>query len=282
MPQFLPDIAAMRVILASLLGIFWALAGPACGFAAAARVPLPPPRPHIRTQPQSFAEAMAGVDFNPADETAAPTPCDRRVSTIAEIKLLPWMIGPGACGGHDMVALHAVTVPDGTRVAMLPAPVLRCAMAESVAAWVRDAAAPDVKAAGGRLRAVDTYDDYDCRPRNRRPGAKLSEHGKGNAVDIRALTLTDGRVIGLTDMGVDKRLRESLRDAACRRFTTVLGPGADPYHSGHVHLDIEARHNGYRICQWEVRVPPPPPKPGDLVKVPLPPVRGQRSDIGHR
>ena len=87
---------------------------------------------------------------------------------------------------------------------------------------------------------------------------------------MRAFTLADGRVIQLTDMTVDRHLREQLRDAACQRFTTVLGPGADPYHSGHVHLDLEARHNGYRICQWEVRVPPPPPKPGELAEVPLP------------
>jgi hypothetical protein len=38
----------------------------------------------------------------------------------------------------------------------------------------------------------------------------------------------------------------------------VLGPGADSYHNGHIHLDILERSHGSRICEWDVREPPPP------------------------
>ena len=62
----------------------------------------------------------------------------------------------------------------------------------------------------------------------------------------------------LTDEIVAKPLREALRDSACHRFTTVLGPGADSYHNNHIHLDILERTHGLRICQWDVREPPPP------------------------
>ena len=169
---------------------------------------------------------------------------------------MPRLIGPGACGGGDMVRLDAVLLADKARVEIKPAPVLRCDMAESLAAWVRDEAAPRVAKAGMALRSVDTYDDFECRGRNRVVGAKLSEHGKGNAVDVRALTLADKRVIGLTDMTAPKDLREGLRESACARFTTVLGPGSDGYHESHIHLDLAERRNGYRICQWDVREPP--------------------------
>lgn len=253
----------MRLLLA-LLALISSLS---CGLAAARIVPLPRPRPPIWHMPRSYAEAAAGLDLDPAQLTADPTPCDRRLVTVAAIRPLPRLIGPGACGGRDMVELKSVLLPGKRRVAIRPAPILRCAMAEQLAGWIRDAAS-DVDAVGATLRTVDTYDDYECRTRNRVPDAKLSEHGKGNAVDVRAFTLANGRFIRLTDMAVDKHLRESLRDAACRRFTTVLGPGADPYHSGHIHLDLEARHNGYRICQWEVNVPPP--KLGETLQVPLP------------
>ena len=104
-------------------------------------------------------------------------------------------------------------------------------MAESLACWIRDDAAPRVAALGGGLRSVDNYDDFECRSRNRMFGAKLSNHGKGIAIDVRSFTLADGRVIGLTDMTAPKDLREALRDSACRRFTTVLGPGADRHHA---------------------------------------------------
>jgi hypothetical protein len=37
----------------------------------------------------------------------------------------------------------------------------------------------------------------------------------------------------------------------------VLGPGSDGYHEEHIHLDLAERRNGYKLCQWEIREPPP-------------------------
>ena len=224
---------------------------------AVQNVPLPRPRPPAWPEPHSFAEA-AGPDFNTADVTSAPSDCNQRVATIAVIELLPRLIGPGECGGRDMVRLDAVLLPDYRRVEVRPTAVLRCAMAESFAAWVRDEASAQVAALGAAPRGIETYGSYECRGRNNVLDAKLSEHGKGNAIDVRALILAGDRRIELTDETVAKPLREALRDSACHRFTTVLGPGADSYHSNHIHLDILERTHGSRICQWDVREPPPP------------------------
>jgi hypothetical protein len=270
-----PDIASMR----RLIAILW-LAGACSGIAAAEDVPLPRPRPTLPpawAEPHSFREA-AGPNFNSADVTDKLSDCDERLAKIAAIVPMPRLIGPGACGGGDMVRVDAVLLPDRKRIDIKPAPYLRCAMAESLAAWIRDEAAPRVLKAGAALRSVETYDDFECRGRNRVVGARLSEHGKGNAVDVRAFTLADNRVIGLTDMTAPKDLRESIRASVCARFTTVLGPGSDGYHEAHIHLDLAERHNGYRICQWEVREPPKPepPKPepqkpeAEIASVPLP------------
>jgi hypothetical protein len=222
-------------------------------------VPLPRPRPPSWPEPHSFAEA-AGPDFNTADVTSTPSDCDQRLATIAAIELLPRLIGPGECGGRDMVRLNAVMLPDHRRVVVKPTPVLRCAMAESFAAWVRDEVSAHVTTLGTELRAIESFGSYECRSRNSVPDAKLSEHGKGNAIDVRALIFASGRHAELTDATVAKPLREELRDSACHRFTTVLGPGADSYHNNHIHLDILERVHGSRICQWDVREPPPPPK----------------------
>ena len=89
-------------------------------------------------------------------------------------------------------------------------------------------------------------------------GAKISEHGRANALDVRGLKLADGRTLGLTDVNVDKAWREGIRASACARFSTVLGPGSDGYHEEHIHLDLAERRNNYKTCQWDVRVPPPP------------------------
>jgi hypothetical protein len=220
-------------------------------------VPLPRPRPPTWPEPRSFAEA-AGPGFNTADVTSGPSDCDQRLSTIAVIELLPRLIGPGECGGRDMVRLDAVVLPDHGRVEVRPTAVLRCAMAESFAAWVRDEASAHAAPLGAALRGIETYGSYECRGRNSVIDAKLSEHGKGNAIDVRALVLAGDRHTELTDENVAKSLRESLRDSACHRFTTVLGPGADSYHNNHIHLDLLERTHGMRICQWEVREPPPP------------------------
>lgn len=264
MPQSYPRSPFVRALIATVF-----LAGFGCGLAAAEDVPLPRPRPPLWVAPQSFREA-AGGDFDTADVTAKPSDCRQRLDKIATIEPMPRLIGPGACGGRDMVQLNAVQLPGHARIEIRPTPVLRCEMAESLAGWIQDEADPLLRKAGMALRSVATYDDFECRGRNRVLGAKLSEHGKGNAIDIRAFTLADGRSIGLTDMTVAKDLREGLRASACERFTTVLGPGSDGHHEGHIHLDLAERHRGYRICQWDVREPPPAEIASVLVPLPVP------------
>ena len=243
----------MRQLIAAL-----ALLALGCGAAAAEAVPLPRPRPAIVPDftPQSFAEA-AGPNFDSAAITDKPTACDERLARLAAFSPMPRLIGPATCGGEDMVELEAVMLADKTRVAVDPPALLRCPMAESFAAWLREEVAPRAAKLGSTLRAVENYDSYECRPRNRVAGAKMSEHGKGNAIDVRAIHLADGRRIEPTDMLADKSWRETMRESACHRFMTVLGPGSDGHHESHIHLDVAARRNGYRICQWAVREPPP-------------------------
>jgi hypothetical protein len=240
-----------------------------CGPAFSEAIPLPRPRPPLWSEPQSFREA-AGPDFDSAAATEHPTDCDRRIAAIAAVELRPRLIGPDACGGADMVQLDAVMRPDGTRIDLKPQPLLRCPFAESIAAWLRDEAAPRVDKLGAALRAVETYDDFECRGRNRVAGAKLSEHGKGDALDVRAFILSDGRSLALTDVTVAKEFRQDIRASACHRFTTVLGPGADANHEGHIHLDLIERRGGYRMCQWDVREPV---SADNAAQVPLPPPR---------
>jgi hypothetical protein len=110
-------------------------------------VPLPRPRPPFWPEPHSFAEA-AGPDFDTANVTSALSDCDQRLTEIADIELLPRLIGPGECGGRDLIRLNAVLVPNRKRVEVRPTAVLRCAMAESFAAWVRDEASDRVAARG--------------------------------------------------------------------------------------------------------------------------------------
>ncbi len=232
-----------------------------CETAVAQVVPLPRPRPTTSAE-QSSPEPP---------EPAQPSACRLRLTPdIAEAPSLAPITGPGECGGPDIVRLEAVLLPDGSRVAVTPPATLRCGMAESIVSWVREDAAARVLALGSALKSIENFDSFECRGRNRIPGAKLSEHGKANALDIRSFKLANGKVVELTDPRVDKTFRDGLRVSVCSRFMTVLGPGSDGYHEDHVHVDLAERRNNYRICEWDVRVPEPVAAEDGSVPLPRP------------
>ncbi len=238
---------------------------------------VPPPQP-----PSPRAALPAGIpeQFSPPQEAyasfpepvgaataaAKPTACHVRLAKLATFKPVPLLVGAGECGAVDAVLLDGVILTDQTKVSVAPPATLRCTMAEQVAIWLREDVAPLAQKRGSPLRGLDNFDSYECRGRNRVRGATLSEHGRANALDVRGFKLANGEVIGLTDVGVTKAWRESLRASACARFSTVLGPGSDGNHEEHIHVDLAERRSGYKTCEWQVREPvkqaqttPPPP-----------------------
>jgi hypothetical protein len=150
--------------------------------------------------------------------------------------------------------------------------VLRCSMAEAIVDWVRDDLAQLAAFnLGSRLRSVRNFAAYHCRGRNNIIGAITSEHGKGNALDVRSITLVNGTTIDPTDPHVSREFRESWKKSVCARFSTVLGPGSDGYHENHIHVDLMERRNGFRaMCQWDIRMPETTPAPDVVSSVPLP------------
>src|SRR6185312_5187225 len=89
-----------------------------------------------------------------------------------------------------------------------------------------------------------------------------SEHAFGNALDIAAFTLADGRRISVQDGwrgGPEEQgfLRD-VQAAACDQFSTVLAPGSNVYHYNHIHVDLRRRRAGRGICK-------PAAVSGDLV-----------------
>ncbi len=214
--------------------------------------PLPTVVPEQFAPPQ---EAYAAFPEAGASVPTKPSACQLRLAKVATFKALPILIGPGECGAMDAVILDTVILPDRAKVAVSPPATLRCTMAEQVAAWLRDDIAPAALKLGAPLRGVDNFDSYECRGRNRVRGATLSEHGRANALDVRAFKLANGETIGLTDVNVAKDWRDGIRTVACTRFSTVLGPGSDGHHEEHIHVDLAERRGGYKMCQWDVRDP---------------------------
>jgi hypothetical protein len=238
------------------------------GSVHAAKVPLPRPRPAEAPQAAPgdarAAPAEPGKSTEPAapkaTESKPPEPSACRLALTEEIAVapsIPDIHGPGGCGGEDLVRLEAIVLPDKHRVAVTPPATLRCPMATAIADWVRSDVVGLTSSLGSEPVVLDNFDSYECRGFNRIPGAHLSEHGRANALDVRAIKLANGQSIELTDRTVPRDLRERFLRSVCTRFMTVLGPGSDWYHEEHIHLDLMERHNNYKICQWNVWDPLP-------------------------
>jgi hypothetical protein len=251
----------IRGILSAILVLLAASDGEAAHHAVAAKgkaassvaIPLPRPRPPLaaareaRSAPSTSGTARSLLSDQPSNCFAGLAP----TGAIAERQ--DPIVGPGLCGANDLVRLKAIRLIDGRLVALHPPAQVRCPFAEELARWVRGDMAPAVEMSGSQLAGLGVATSYECRTRNGVADAKLSEHATGDAIDLYDLTLTHGKNLVLTEMSADKALRTELAGSACRRFTTVLGPGSDAYHESHVHLDLLQRRGGYRICQWDVR-----------------------------
>ena len=132
--------------------------------------------------------------------------------------------------------------------------ILNCGMAEPVYSWLEDVVQPTAQRSFGEsVVSIDVVASYSCRPRNNRSGAKMSEHGFGNAIDIAGFTLESGRKVtvqqGWWGSSDERRFLHTVHDRACGEFHTVLGPDSGRDHRDHLHLDLQNRENGSTYCR---------------------------------
>lgn len=175
------------------------------------------------------------------------------MSRVSEIE------GPGACG---ITYPFKVSAFAGGSVALSSRVTLGCPMIPEIDGWIDDTLQPAAEMYLGTSVAEIRAGTYSCRGRNGQPGAKISEHAFGNAIDIMSFKLADGRVISVQKGwhgAPDEQdfLRETFL-GACRHFTTVLAPGSNVFHYDHMHLDL-ARHDPRgrrRICQPVIKFEP--------------------------
>lgn len=140
----------------------------------------------------------------------------------------------GGCGVENPVRVTSVA---GVRLSQ--AATVDCSIAKALNAWVDEVAQP---AFDGKLVELQVAAHYICRSRNNVKGAKISEHGKGRAIDISAFILSNGTVLTVAQ-NYNKLLRRIYK-AGCGYFKTTLGPGSDGYHEDHFHFDTSARSGG--------------------------------------
>jgi hypothetical protein len=202
----------------------------------------------------------------PAWRTEAEEACmsSKVVQASAFISRAQEISGPGICG---MDYPFRVAAFNEGRVLLNRSGTLACPMVASLEKWLEEKVQPAAVARlGARVASLDAG-TYSCRPVNNQQGNRLSEHSFGNAIDISAFTLEDGRKVSVRDHWKgEPAMADFLREvhyAACESFNTVLGPGADIFHYDHFHFDL-ARHGGdnrRRVCRPNPTLPPDPVLP---------------------
>lgn len=242
-----------RVILCAVLVL---------GTPAAAQVPLPREKPDTAApnavpvpMPRPDPPAAEAVPSQPPVEPPPPlsdeafATCTRAL-TEAGARFEPAAdIVEGACQASRPVRMtHAPG-----NVALAPSAVLLCPAALAFATWVSADVAPMAQTHFGKpLREIRGGTGYECRNRNRADVGRLSEHAFANAADVSAFVLVDGTTIEVRAADPEptaaSRFLDDVRKAACRHFTTVLGPG-EPSHDTHLHVDVRQRRGGFRLCQ---------------------------------
>jgi len=145
----------------------------------------------------------------------------------------------------------AVRVQSVSGVSLSTASVMDCQTASALKTWIDNSAKPAMRRTGGGLSQIRVAAHYACRTRNNQKGRRISEHGKGRAIDISGFTLADGSQITVLDGWRNRRQGKALKlmhKAACGPFGTVLGPNANKFHRDHFHFDT-ARYRSGSYCK---------------------------------
>ena len=155
----------------------------------------------------------------------------------------------GGCRTIDTVKLMSFATEASNLGAMT------CPLAENFTAWAKHAVRPAAqKYLGSDVVRIETMGTYSCRKVNGARSGKLSEHAFGNAVDVAAFVLKDGRRIsvlsGWSGKADERAFLRRLHESACKRFGTVLGPDYNAAHANHFHLDMgKLMKDGSAFCR---------------------------------
>ncbi|MDE2445195.1 MAG: extensin family protein [Alphaproteobacteria bacterium] len=211
----------------------------------------------------SFATALTFAAFLSACSTGVEKPYFRTegvATPVSNCSVDPQSLGraepvadftdPSGCG-----ARRAYRVYDVSGISFSQPALIRCELADTLAEWIAGTVQPRAKAIyGQKIASFKVVASYSCRPRNGKSGAKLSEHGMANAIDIAGFTLQDGREINVerdwySGPADNRTFLRAIRSEACGPFHTVLGPGADIEHRDHFHLDLQRERGGGPYCR---------------------------------
>ena len=193
--------------------------------------------------PEQVGRYMGASAYPQRDRTSAPSPAPYSPSYSQPPAAVP-PLGPAQ--GNPVTSVGPVAVK--------PTATLACPIVSVLDRWLADSVQPAAQRwFGARVVEIKQISAYSCRGMNGNPSAHISEHAFGNALDIAAFTLADGRRISVKDgwkgMPEEQGFLRDVQAAACQQFNTVLAPGSNRFHYDHIHVDLMRRSSRRIICE---------------------------------
>lgn len=199
---------------------------------------------HPTTRPKGLAQKVMGQRRKAERALAKDAVCGDPALQGEVVGNVPGRIR--GCGVQNAIKLGSVS-----GVTLSQSSVMDCGTAKALKTWVNKGVKPAFGNRGGGVSALRVAAHYACRTRNNKKGAKISEHGKGRAIDVSGFKLKNGEVISVLKGWRSSKNSKALKQvhkAACGPFGTVLGPNADRYHQDHFHFDT-ARYRSGTYCR---------------------------------
>lgn len=189
------------------------------------------------------------------------------------------MVDPDSACLRDLERAHVVFEPareySGTGSCSVPNPVrvssagmrwsspgvVSCQMARVVDRFEEEVVQPlAVKFFGQKVVQLHHMGTYNCRNQRNSSrtasakggatGGRLSEHAKGQAIDVGAFQLADGSVVSVkshwSGAGRKSEFLHEVARASCDTFNVVLTPNHNREHHDHLHLDI----GPHKLCGY--------------------------------
>ena len=139
--------------------------------------------------------------------------------------------------------------------------VVSCQMARTVVRFEAEVVQPlAMRHFGQPVKRLNHMGTYDCRTQRNgtkaaaakkgSTGGRLSEHSKGQAIDLGGFELADGTVVSVkkdwNGAGAKSAFLQAVAQASCQTFNVVLTPNHDRLHQDHLHLDI----GPHKLCGY--------------------------------
>ncbi len=127
-----------------------------------------------------------------------------------------------------------------------------CSIALRLAMWERHGLQPAARdILGARLVRIEHQSSFVCREIRTPSGSsgRMSTHATGEAIDVRAFIMSDGREVSLlmdwNSNSSEADFLRAARNSSCTWFATTLGPDYNSLHADHFHL----QSRGWGLCR---------------------------------